>query len=165
MSNQLEFVSLEDRMENLIEETRLKEEAKAKAKKQQDRVMILQEKDIVKTLISQKETVTKKMKSFFKIGVGAGVAALGLASVAPVAAVVAAVAVGYSLVKANKNLKESKALDNDVRVAKRNVNTMLATLQGGKAGIYQITQRIAHCRKALNLQDMSPQLRTLPKYT
>ncbi len=37
MSNQLEFVSLEDRMENLIEETRLKEEAKAKAKKQQDK--------------------------------------------------------------------------------------------------------------------------------
>lgn len=164
MGNQLEFVPLEDRMDSLIEETKLREESKAKAKKQQDRVMILQEKDIVKTLIEQKNTVSKKMKNFFKLGVGAGVAALGLAAVAPAAAVVAAVAVGYSLVKANKNFKLSQSIENDVKIAKRNVNTMLATLQGGKAGIYQITQRISHCRKAFNLKDMNPLLKTLPKY-
>ena len=48
MSNVIEFVSLEDRVDSLIEETKLKEAEKAKQKRQQDRVMILQEKDIVK---------------------------------------------------------------------------------------------------------------------
>lgn len=164
MSNEIEFVSLEDRVDSLIEETKLKEEAKAKQKRQQDRVMILQEKDIVKSLIKQKEVVTKKMKNFFKIGVGAGIAALGLAQVAPAAAVVAAVAVGYSMYKAHQTKKETKDIDKDVSVAKRNVNTMLATLQGGKAGIYQITKRIAQCRKNLSLQDMAT-VKTIPKYS
>ena len=104
------------------------------------------------------------MKNFFKVGVSAGVVALGLAQVAPAAAVVAAVAVGYSMYKANQKRKENKDIENDVRVAKRNVNTMLATLQGGKAGIYQITKRIAQCRKNLSLQDMAT-IKTLPKYS
>lgn len=164
MSTKQEFVSLEDRMDSLITETQLKEENQAKLKRQQDRVMILQEKDIVKTLMVEKSTVTKKMKNFFKIGVATGIAALGLATVAPVVAAVAAVAAGYSLVKANKNLKENKLIENDVKIAKRNVNTMLATLQGGKAGIYQITQRIAHCRKALSLKEMNP-IKQIPKFS
>jgi hypothetical protein len=164
MSTEIQFVSLEERVDNLIEETKIKEEEKAKQKRQQDRVMILQEKDIVKSLMKQKEVVTKKMKSFFKMGVGAGIATLGLAQVAPAAAVVAAVAVGYTMYKAHKNHKESKEISKDVTVAKRNVNTMLATLQGGKAGIYQITKRIAQCRKNLSLQDMA-KIKTLPKYS
>lgn len=164
MSKEIEFVSLEDRMDSLIEETKVKELEKAKQKRQQDRVMILQEKDIVKSLVKQKEVVTKKMKNFFKVGVGAGIAALGLAQVAPAAAVVAAVAVGYSMYKASKHYKENKEIEKDVRVAKKNVNTMLATLQGGKAGVYQITQRIAQCRKRLSLQDMAT-FKTLPKYS
>lgn len=164
MDNNIEFVSLEDRVDSLIEQTKIKEEQQAKIKRQQDRVMILQEKDIVKSLVKQKETVTKKMKNFFKLGVGAGVAALGLATVAPAAAVVAAVGVGYSLYKAHQHHKENKEIEGDVKIAKRNVNTMLATLQGGKAGIYQITKRIALCRKNLSLQDMA-RTKILPKYS
>lgn len=166
MNNDIEFVSLEDRVDSLIEQTKIKEEQQAKIKRQQDRVMILQEKDIVKSLVHQKEVVAKKMKNFFKMGVGAGIAAFGLATVAPAAAVVAAVAVGYSLYKAQNLHKENKDIDGDVKIAKRNVNTMLATLQGGKAGIYQITQRIALCRKKLSLQDMAKTAKTriLPNY-
>lgn len=165
MSSKQEFLSLEDRVDSLIIETQLKEAAKSKLKRQQDRVMILQEKDIVKSIILEKNKVTKKMKNFFKIGVATGIAALGLATVAPVVAVVAAVAAGYSLIKANDNLKENKLIKNDVKIAKRNVNTMLATLQGGKAGIYQITKRIAQCRKALSLKEMKPikKIKQIPK--
>lgn len=163
MNTQLEFASLEDRVDSFIEETKLKEEMQAKLRRQQDRVMILQEKDIVKSLIIQKNIVTKKMKNFFKMGVGAGIAALGLVQVVPVIAVVAAVAVGYALVKATKQFKESKHIDDEVKIAKRNVNTLLATLQGGKAGIYQITKRIASCRESLSLKDMTP-LKRIPKY-
>jgi predicted O-methyltransferase YrrM len=163
MSNIVEFVSLEDRLDNLIEETKLKEIEKAKQKKQQNIVLILEEKYIVKSLIKQKEVVSKKMKNFFKVGVSAGIATLGLAQVAPAAAVVAAVAVGYSMYKADQKRKENKDIENDIKIAKRNVNTMLATLQGGKAGIYKITKRIAQCRNNLNIQDMTKN-KSLLKY-
>lgn len=162
MSTQVDFVSFEDRVDNLIQETKLREEAESKAKRQKDRVMILQEKDIVKSLMNEKTSSTKRMKNFFKVGVAAGVAALGLATVAPVAAAVAGVAAGVELFKANKQNKETKSIDSDVKVAKQNVNTLLATLQGGKAGIYQITKRIADCRKNLNLQGLNTEVKILP---
>lgn len=165
MSKEVEFVSLEDRMENLIEETKIKEIEIEKQRREKDRVMILQEKDIVKSLMKQKEVVTKKMKNFFKLGVGAGVATLGLAPVAPVAAAVAAVAVGFSMFKSYQSKKEKKDIAKDVSIAKTNVNTMLATLQGDKYkkyGMYEITKRIAECRKTLNLQEMV-KVRKIPK--
>lgn len=163
MINKKEIVSFEDRVDSLIEETKLKEENKAILKRQQNKVMILQEKDIVKSLIKHKEVVHKKMKSFFKLGVGSGIATLGLAQVAPVIAVVVAIGVGYSLIKAVNKLKETNDIEKDVKIAKRNVNTMLATLQGGKAGVYKITKRIADCRKMLSLQDFSS-FKPIPKY-
>lgn len=163
MINKKEIVSFEDRVDSLIEETKLKEENKAILKRQQNKVMILQEKDIVKSLIKHKEVVHKKMKNFFKLGVGAGIATLGLAQVAPVIAVVVAIGVGYSLIKAANKLKETNDIEKDVKIAKRNVNTMLATLQGGKAGVYKITKRIADCRKMLSLQDFSS-FKPIPKY-
>lgn len=162
MSTQVDFVSFEDRVDNLIQETKLREEAEAKARRQKDRVMILQEKDIVKSLVSEKASSTKRMKNFFKVGVAAGVAALGLATVAPVAAAVAGVAAGFALFKAKKKHDETNSIEEDVKVAKKNVNTLLATLQGGKAGVYQITKRIADCRKNLNLQGMNTEVKILP---
>jgi len=162
MSTQVDFVSLEDRVDSLIQETKLREEAESKAKRQKDRVMILQEKDIVKSLISEKTSSTKRMKNFFKVGVAAGVAALGLATVAPIAGVVAGVAAGVALLKAKKQKQETKSIESDVKVAKQNVNTLLATLQGGKAGVYQITKRIADCRKNLNLKGLNTEIKVLP---
>lgn len=162
MSTQVDFVSFEDRVDSLIQETKLREEAESKAKRQKDRVMILQEKDIVKTLMSEKTSSTKKMKNFFKVGVAAGVAALGLATVAPIAGVVAGVAAGVALLKAKKQKQETKNIESDVKVAKQNVNTLLATLQGGKAGVYQITKRIADCRKNLNLKGLNTEIKVLP---
>lgn len=155
MKNELLLVSLEDRVDNFIDETLKKEKLQNKIKRQQDKVMILQEKDIVSSLIKYKGSYTKKMKNFFKLSVATGLATLGLAQVAPVIATVGAIAVGYSLIKTYKSFKKSNEIELDVKIAKKNVNTMLATLQGGKVGIYQITQRIAHCRKALSLQEMN----------
>lgn len=162
MSTQVDFVSFEDRVDSLIQETKLREEAESKAKRQKDRVMILQEKDIVKSLMSEKTSSTKRMKNFFKVGVAAGVAALGLATVAPIAGVVAGVAAGVALLKAKKQKQETKSIESDVKVAKQNVNTLLATLQGGKAGVYQITKRIADCRKNLNLKGLNTEIKVLP---
>lgn len=162
MSTQVDFVSFEDRVDSLIQETKLREEAESKAKRQKDRVMILQEKDIVKSLMSEKTSSTKRMKNFFKVGVAAGLAALGLATVAPIAGVVAGVAAGVALLKAKKQKQETKSIESDVKVAKQNVNTLLATLQGGKAGVYQITKRIADCRKNLNLKGLNTEIKVLP---
>ena len=124
MSNQIEFMSVDERMDSLIAETKKNAEIAAQEKRQKDRVMILQEKDVVKSLKSMKAESSKKMKNFFKVGIAAGVATLGLATVAPAVAVVVGFAAGYALLKSKKQHKETQSIEKDEKIAKRNVNTI-----------------------------------------
>ena len=163
MSNDFEFPSMEDRVEVLIEQEKARKAQEAKAKRANDRVIVLQEKEVVKSLSAEKNVVHERMKSFFKMGAAAGIAALGIATVAPVIAAVAAIGAGYLAVLGAKDLKEVNDITKDIKVAKHNVNTIIATLKGEKAKKkYEITKRIADCRRLLAIREMA-NIKKLPK--
>jgi hypothetical protein len=140
----INIISFDDRMDSILEIDKKNDEQIKRQQRDFSRENIKQEKFVINELAQNKKSHVSKMKSFFKVGIGAGIAALGLTAVAPVIAAGVLAVAAISVIKAVNESNHAKESAKDMSFAKKNVNVLIG--KSSRSNMYE-TVKILELRK------------------